>query len=233
MRRDPHRRHSVPGEPLLRGRIGGAYVTPPAIDTAFISASGWDSRGIFTLMRTRLPSRRPSAVSARSILLCDSSKYNQVATFMALPLTRFTTIITDRHLSDAAASHIARHACEVLRADNARGHRRVSVASARSAPRRSRRFADSLGHARRGIPQINHHDALCFVIRAKQGDNPARTRSPAPVLSAINQPAGSTERINGPATRSSTIHCSSCRCERALDAGWSAACAGSRPCWPG
>ncbi|VCW78275.1 HTH-type transcriptional repressor GlcR [Klebsiella pneumoniae] len=93
-----------------------ARVTPPAIDTAFISASGWDSRGIFTLMRTRLPSRRPSAVSARSILLCDSSKYNQVATFMALPLTRFTTIITDRHLSDAAASHIARHACEVLRA---------------------------------------------------------------------------------------------------------------------
>ncbi|GAA6548325.1 hypothetical protein nublan003_54630 [Klebsiella pneumoniae] len=57
-----------------------------------------------------------SQVSARSILLCDSSKYNQVATFMALPLTRFTTIITDRHLSDAAASHIARHACEVLRA---------------------------------------------------------------------------------------------------------------------
>ncbi|MFI3544433.1 DeoR family transcriptional regulator, partial [Klebsiella pneumoniae] len=56
-----------------------------------------------------------SQVSARSILLCDSSKYNQVATFMALPLTRFTTIITDRHLSDAA-SHIARHACEVLRA---------------------------------------------------------------------------------------------------------------------
>ena len=57
-----------------------------------------------------------SQVSARSILLCDSSKYNQVATFMALPLTRFTTIITDRHLSDAAAAHITRHACEVLRA---------------------------------------------------------------------------------------------------------------------
>ena len=31
----------------------------------------------------------------------------------------------------------------------------------------------SLGHARRRIPQINHHNALCFVIRAKQGDNPA------------------------------------------------------------
>ncbi len=41
-----------------------------AIDTAFISASGWDSRGIFTLMRTRLPSRRPSARSAREASCC-------------------------------------------------------------------------------------------------------------------------------------------------------------------
>ncbi|VCW78468.1 HTH-type transcriptional repressor GlcR [Klebsiella pneumoniae] len=94
-----------------------AHVTPPAIDTAFISASGWDSRGIFTPDENKVTVKETvSQVSARSILLCDSSKYNQVATFMALPLTRFTTIITDRHLSDAAASHIARHACEVLRA---------------------------------------------------------------------------------------------------------------------
>ena len=88
-----------------------------AIDTAFISASGWDSRGIFTPDENKVTVKETvSQVSARGILLCDSSKYNQVATFMALPLTRFTTIITDRHLSDAAASHIARHACEVLRA---------------------------------------------------------------------------------------------------------------------
>ncbi|VCV94271.1 blaSHV-143_1_JQ341060 [Klebsiella pneumoniae] len=133
---------------------------------------------------------------------------------MALPLTRFTTII-NRHLSDAAASHIARHACEVRR-------RITRAATAGLAlPVLDQRRADpgdlliSLGHTRRRIPQINHHNALCFVIRAKQGDNPARVRQ-APVLSAINQPAGSTERINGPATRSSTIHCSSCRCERAL-----------------
>ena len=80
-------------------------------------ASGWDSRGIFTPDENKVTVKETvSQVSARSILLCDSSKYNQVATFMALPLTRFTTIITDRHLSDAAASHIARHACEVLRA---------------------------------------------------------------------------------------------------------------------
>ncbi len=62
-----------------------------AIDTAFISASGWDSRGIFTPDENKVTVKETvSQVSARSILLCDSSKYNQVATFMALPLTRFT-----------------------------------------------------------------------------------------------------------------------------------------------
>ncbi|EJH4133701.1 TPA: DeoR family transcriptional regulator, partial [Escherichia coli] len=34
----------------------------------------------------------------------------------ASSLTLQQCLITDRHLSDAAASHIARHACEVLRA---------------------------------------------------------------------------------------------------------------------
>ena len=60
-----------------------------AIDTAFISASGWDSRGIFTPDENKVTVKETvSQVSARSILLCDSSKYNQVATFMALPLSK-------------------------------------------------------------------------------------------------------------------------------------------------
>lgn len=88
-----------------------------AIDTAFISASGWDTRGIFTPDENKVTVKETvSQVSAKNILLCDSSKFNQIATFMALPLSRFSTIITDRHLSDAACSHITKHACEVLRA---------------------------------------------------------------------------------------------------------------------
>lgn len=87
-----------------------------AIDTAFISASGWDSRGIFTPDENKVTVKETvSQVSAKSILLCDSSKFNQVATFMALPLSKFSTIITDQHLSDAACSHITKHACEVVR----------------------------------------------------------------------------------------------------------------------
>lgn len=107
----------MPGEPLLRGRIGGAYVTPPGYRYGLYLRQRLGQSRIFTPDENKVTVKETvSQVSARSILLCDSSKYNQVATFMALPLTRFTTIITDRHLSDAAASHIARHACEVLRA---------------------------------------------------------------------------------------------------------------------
>ncbi|WP_226568472.1 DeoR/GlpR family DNA-binding transcription regulator [Mangrovibacter yixingensis] len=88
-----------------------------AIDTAFISASGWDARGIFTPDENKVPVKETvSQVSSRNILLCDSSKFNQLATFMALPLTRFTTVITDRHLSDSVCAHITKHACEVIRA---------------------------------------------------------------------------------------------------------------------
>lgn len=89
-----------------------------AIDTAFISASSWDFRGTFTPDENKVPVKETvSRVSNQNILLCDSSKFNQVATFMALPISRFTSIITDKHLSDTAYAHIAKHACEIFRAE--------------------------------------------------------------------------------------------------------------------
>ncbi len=179
----PGRTRSCVGESAAR------TLRHPAIDTAFISASGWDSRGIFTPDENKVTVKETvSQVSARSILLCDSSKYNQVATFMALPLTRFTTIITDRHLSDAAASHIARHACRCCGPDNARGHRRVSVASARSAPRRSRRFADFARPCSPAYPADKSPQCALLCYSGQAGATmPRAPRSPAPVLSAINQ----------------------------------------------
>ncbi len=140
-----------------------------AIDTAFISASGWDSRGIFTPDENKVTVKETvSQVSARSILLCDSSKYNQVATFMALPLTRFTTIITDRHLSDAPPVISPGTPARCCGPDNARGHRRVSVASARSAPRRSRRFADFARPCSPGYPADKSPQCalLCYAGQA-------------------------------------------------------------------
>ncbi len=42
-----------------------------------------------------------SEVSSKRVLLSDSSKYNRIATFLALPLERFDVVVTDKKRSDA------------------------------------------------------------------------------------------------------------------------------------
>ena len=79
-------RHAVPGESLLRGRIGGANVTPPGYRYGLYLRQRLGRRGIFTPDENKVTVKETvSQVSARSILLCDSSKYNQVATLWRYP----------------------------------------------------------------------------------------------------------------------------------------------------
>lgn len=125
-----------------------------AIDTAFISASGWDSRGIFTPDENKVTVKETvSQVSARSILLCDSSKYNQVATFMALPLTRFTTIITG-----SASFRCRRQSYRPARLRGAAGRITRAATAGLALPVLDQRRADpgdlliSLGHAHAAYP---------------------------------------------------------------------------------
>lgn len=74
-----------------------------AIDQAFISASSWGPRGITTPAEDKVAVKHAVASASRQrILLCDSSKYGQVATYLALPLSTFDTVITDAELPDAA-----------------------------------------------------------------------------------------------------------------------------------
>ena len=78
-----------------------------SVDIAFISASCWGSRGIFTPDEEKITVKRAaSEVSRKRVLLADSSKYNKIATFLALPLTRFDGVITDTRLSDAARQEL-------------------------------------------------------------------------------------------------------------------------------
>lgn len=70
-----------------------------SIDIAFISASCWGMRGIFTPDEEKITVKRAvSEVSRKRVLLADSSKYNKIATFLALPLNKFDAIVTDRYL---------------------------------------------------------------------------------------------------------------------------------------
>ncbi len=87
-----------------------------AIDMAFISTSSWDLRGIFTPDERKISVKRAaSQVSAKKILLSDSSKFNQAATYMALPLSVFDTVISDNHLPESACAYLTQHGAKVLR----------------------------------------------------------------------------------------------------------------------
>lgn len=78
-----------------------------SVDIAFISASCWGPRGIFTPDEEKIAVKRAvNEVSSKRVLLADSSKYNKIATFLALPLTRFDSIITDPHLAGAARQEL-------------------------------------------------------------------------------------------------------------------------------
>lgn len=71
-----------------------------AIDIAFISASCWGPRGLFTPDEEKVPVKQAASdVSSKRVLLSDSSKYNKIATHLALPLTQFDMLITDAGLS--------------------------------------------------------------------------------------------------------------------------------------
>ncbi|MDU7866656.1 MAG: DeoR family transcriptional regulator, partial [Pantoea sp.] len=67
-----------------------------------ISASCWGPRGLFTPDEDKVTVKQTvSEVSSKRVLLSDSSKYNKIATFLALPLEKFDLVVTDSQLSEA------------------------------------------------------------------------------------------------------------------------------------
>ena len=86
-----------------------------AIDIAFISASCWGPRGLFTPDEDKVMVKQAvSEVSSKRVLLSDSSKYNRIATFLALPLESFDRVVTDTHLSGSARELLSAGSCELV-----------------------------------------------------------------------------------------------------------------------
>jgi len=89
-----------------------------AIDIAFISASCWGPRGLYTPDEDKVTVKQTVRdVSSKRVLLSDSSKYNKIATFLALPLSDFDILITDSQLSAAARSVLREGSWELLLAE--------------------------------------------------------------------------------------------------------------------
>ncbi len=86
-----------------------------SIDIAFISSTSWDLRGITSSSESKIAVKRALTRSSRNkILLCDSLKFGTVATYLALGLEEFDTLITDSGLNEEAATEIRRKGIELI-----------------------------------------------------------------------------------------------------------------------
>ncbi|ECJ6677121.1 DeoR/GlpR transcriptional regulator, partial [Salmonella enterica subsp. enterica] len=72
-------------------------------------ASSWSVRGISTPAEDKVTVKRAVASASRQkILVCDATKYGQVATWLALPLAEFNQIVTDDGLPESAIRALAK-----------------------------------------------------------------------------------------------------------------------------
>lgn len=84
------------------------------IDIAFVSASSWNLRGISTPDESKVPVKEAiSQVSNKLYLLSDSSKYGKVATYIALPITAFDAIFTDKDLPQSTVDELTNNGISI------------------------------------------------------------------------------------------------------------------------
>ncbi len=92
------------------GNLASEIVQKLNIDLAFISTSSWSNKGISTPdIRKADVKKNVVASSIRNILVGDSSKYGQRASYHILELEAFERIITDHHFSQSAIDTLAEH----------------------------------------------------------------------------------------------------------------------------
>ncbi len=101
------------------GEAAATMLRSLMIDQAFISASSWSMRGISTPAEDKVTVKRAIASASRQrVLVCDATKYGQVATWLALPLSEFDQIITDDGLPESASRALAKLDLSLLIAKN-------------------------------------------------------------------------------------------------------------------
>lgn len=83
------------------GHLAAQTISSLSIDLGFLSASSWELRGITTPDPGKVPVKQAVVKASRQrILICDSSKYAQTATYLAVPIDDINIIITDDKLPE-------------------------------------------------------------------------------------------------------------------------------------
>ncbi len=85
------------------------------LNLAFVSTSSWSLRGISTPSEPKVIVKKAIAAAARKVILVsDSSKYGKSATFHALDMQRFDTVITDASFPYSARQALEEKGIQVL-----------------------------------------------------------------------------------------------------------------------
>lgn len=99
------------------GPLATRIISSLAIDIAFMSASSWDVRGATTPDIGKVEVKQAVLeASRRHVLICDSSKYGQVATFIAFKLSDLDAVVTDTALPEQACKLIRNMDIELVTA---------------------------------------------------------------------------------------------------------------------
>lgn len=97
------------------GHLAAETLKELSCDIAFLSASSFDLRGITTPDPDKVPVKQTAAASAgRRVLISDSSKYGQFATYIAVPLKEINTIISDSSLSENGQKGLQKSGVELI-----------------------------------------------------------------------------------------------------------------------
>ncbi len=96
------------------GEMATKIIKSITFDVSFMSASSWDERGVTTPDIEKIAVKQAAIYSGRkNILICDQSKFGQVATFLAFDLKDLDLIISDKKLSKQAIEVVAERRVEL------------------------------------------------------------------------------------------------------------------------
>ena len=98
------------------GSKAANFLSGMNIDIAFISTSSWNLKGISTPSEPKVVVKKAVVESAQTnILVSDSSKYGRVATFHAIGIECFHTIVTDSDFPISVQNELEEKGIKVIK----------------------------------------------------------------------------------------------------------------------
>lgn len=107
-----------PGEGAIAGPLTESNIRSFRFDTAVLSPCGFSVRDGMTAydLGDAAVKRAASASSARTIVLCDSAKWNKSTLAVVAPAETIDVLITDHSLSSEESEFFLKHSVEVIQA---------------------------------------------------------------------------------------------------------------------